>query len=46
VDLSPTEEYTRVRRALLTMRANVILATDLVGRERVEMIAADARDEP
>jgi hypothetical protein len=39
-------QYARVRSALLTGRAKVVLETDLPGRERIETILADAHDVP
>jgi hypothetical protein len=44
-DLS-SAEYARVRSALLSARAKVIIETDLAGRERIETILTDAHDEP
>ena len=38
------DDYARVRAALLTSRANVVLDTDLPGREHLETTLADARD--
>jgi len=46
VDLPSEAEYARVRDALLTTRAKIVLETDLPGRERIETTLADARDEP
>jgi hypothetical protein len=46
VDLSSREEYARVRSALLTRRAKVILETDLPGREHIETTLSDANDVP
>ena len=46
VDLSSDAEYARVRNALLTGRAKIVLETDLPGRERIETTLPDARDEP
>jgi hypothetical protein len=46
VDLDSETEYARVRSALLTKRAKVILDTDLPGREHIETILSDARDVP
>ena len=46
VDLPSDAEYARVRNALLTGRAKIILETDLAGRERIETALPDARDEP
>jgi hypothetical protein len=44
VDLSSRAEYSRVRSALLTARAKVILETDLAGLPVVETTLTDARD--
>jgi hypothetical protein len=46
VDLSSQAEYDRVRSALLTSRAKVIIETDLPGRERIDTTLDDARDVP
>lgn len=46
MDLSSDAEYARVRTALLTTRAKVILETDLPGRELIETTLSDARDVP
>ena len=46
IDLASREEYARVRNALLTTRAKVILDTDIPGRERLETTLSDARDTP
>jgi hypothetical protein len=46
VDLPSEAEYARVRGALLTARARVVLETDLPGRERLETTLADARHVP
>ena len=46
VDLASETEYARVRAALLTARAKVVLETDLPGRERIETSLVDARDLP
>ena len=45
-DLPSRNEYSRVRGALMTGRAKVILETDLTGRERLETVLRDARDVP
>jgi hypothetical protein len=44
VDLASQAEYARVRSALLTTRAKVILDTDLPGRERIETTLSAARN--
>ena len=46
IDLASQQEYARVRNALLTTRAKVILDTDIPGRERLETTLSDARDMP
>jgi hypothetical protein len=46
VDLTSQGEYDRIRSALLTARAKLILDTDLTGREHIETILSDARDVP
>jgi hypothetical protein len=46
VDLAKRAEYARVRSALVTGRAKVVLETDLAGRERVEALLEDTRDVP
>jgi hypothetical protein len=46
VDLSSEEEYGRVRSALLSARAKIIIDTDLAGREHIETTLTDAHDEP
>jgi hypothetical protein len=46
LDLPSDSEYARVRSALLTARAKVILDTDIPGREHIETILRDARDVP
>ena len=45
-DMLSRAEYDRVRRALLTSRAKVLLETDLPGRERLETTLSDAREVP
>ncbi len=45
VDLSSQAEYSRVRSALLTTRAKVVLDTDLAGGAIFESTLSDARDE-
>lgn len=45
-DLASQTEYLRVRSALLTGRAKVVLDTDLAGREHIETTLSDARDVP
>jgi len=44
VDLSSDAEYSRVRSALLTARARIILETDLAGLAVIETTLSDARD--
>jgi len=44
--LSADAEYTRVRAALLSARAKVILETDLQGRALIETTLLEARDVP
>jgi len=44
VDLSSSAEYARVRSALLTARAKVVLETDLPGLALIETTLTDARD--
>jgi hypothetical protein len=44
VDLSSRTEYERVRSALLTNRAKVVLETDLPGRAVIETTLTDAHD--
>ena len=46
VNLSSQAEYARVRNALLTSRAKVVLDTDLPGREHIETTLSTARDVP
>jgi hypothetical protein len=46
VDLPSRAEYDRVRSALYTARARVVLETDLPGRERIETVLGSVRDEP
>ena len=46
VDLSSRSEYERVRAALLTMRAKVVLDTDLPGREHIETTLTDVHELP
>jgi hypothetical protein len=46
VDLPSREEYERVRSALYSTRAKVILETDLPGRERIETILGIVREVP
>jgi hypothetical protein len=46
MDLESESEYDRVRNALLTGRAKVIIDTDLPGREHIEAILTDAHDAP
>jgi hypothetical protein len=46
VDLPSRNDYSRVRSALLTNRAKVIIDTDLPGREHIETTLSDARDVP
>jgi len=46
VDLTSEAEYDRVRAALFTNRAKVVLETDLPGRERIETTLGGTRDEP
>jgi hypothetical protein len=45
-DLASQTEYLRVRTALLTGRAKVVLETDLAGREHIETTLSDAHDVP
>jgi hypothetical protein len=45
VDVS-SQEYDRVRGALLTMRARIILDTDLPGREHIETVLQDVTEPP
>lgn len=45
-DLPSRSEYARVRTALLTTRAKVVVTTDLPGLARLETTLADARDVP
>jgi hypothetical protein len=44
VNLGSQAEYARVRSALLTARARLVLDTDLAGREHLETTLSDARD--
>jgi hypothetical protein len=46
LDLPSEDEYARVRSAILTARAKVILDTDLPGREHIETPLPDAHDVP
>jgi hypothetical protein len=46
VDLASDAQYARVREALLSQRARIVLETDLAGRERIETTLNDARDVP
>jgi hypothetical protein len=46
VDLPSQAEYDRVRSALLTNRAKVILETDVAGLEHIEAILSEAHDVP
>lgn len=46
VNLTSRAEYARVRDALLTNRAKVVLDTDLAGREHIETTLSNARDVP
>lgn len=46
VDLTSDADYDRVRAALLSGRAKVVIETDLPGRELLETTLGDARDEP
>ena len=46
VDLPSHGEYARVRNALLTNGARVILDTDVAGLEHIETILSNAHDEP
>jgi hypothetical protein len=46
VDLPSDAEYTRVRAALLSARAKVILETDLPARALIETTLLEARDVP
>jgi hypothetical protein len=46
VDLPSEKEYARVRSALLTSRAKLILDTDLPEREHLETTLSDASDVP
>ena len=46
VDLPSRAEYDRVRSALWSTRAKVILETDLPGRERIETTLSSVRDIP
>jgi hypothetical protein len=46
IDLPSRAEYDRVRSALYTTRAKVILETDLPGRERIETVLSSVRDVP
>jgi hypothetical protein len=46
VDLESEQEFGRVRSALLTNRAKVVLDTDLPGQEHIETTLTNARDEP
>ena len=46
IDLPSDAEYTRVRAALLSARAKVILETDLPGRALIETTLLEARDVP
>ena len=45
-DIASRDEYARVRSALLTARAKVIVETDLPGRALLESTLQDARDVP
>jgi hypothetical protein len=45
IDLSRSE-YDRVRRALMSARAKVVLETSLPGREVLEAVLTDVRDAP
>ena len=46
MNLASRNEYDRVRRALFTTRASVVLETDLPGRELIETTLRDVHDEP
>ena len=46
MDVPSREEYARVRGALLTTRAKVVLETDLPGLARIETTLSDAQDLP
>ena len=46
LDLSSRNQYSRMRSALLTSRAKVILDTDLPGLEHIETTLSDASDVP
>lgn len=46
MNLPSRDEYDRVRRALFTTRASVVLETDLPGRELIETTLRDVRDVP
>jgi hypothetical protein len=46
VDLASEAEYGRVRSALFTNRAKIVLETDLAGRERIETTLGDTHDVP
>jgi hypothetical protein len=46
VELPSRSDYERVRAALLTGRAKVIIETDLAGRERLETTLTEIRDLP
>ena len=45
-DLSSRTEFDRVRSALLTGRATIVIDTDLPGREHLETMLTDAQDVP
>ena len=46
MNLPSRDEYDRVRRALFTTRASVVLETDLPGRELIETTLRDVHDVP
>ena len=46
MDVPSRQEYARVRSALLTTRAKVVLETDLPGLARIETTLSDAKDLP
>ncbi len=46
VELPSRSDYDRVRAALVTGRAKVVIETDLPGRERLETTLTDIRDLP